>query len=173
MIDCMGCEYAPMDISDADKPCTACKATSSGLKSVADVKELARDQAYSESKNKKEEVNRLRRKAQMEELKKIYSYDEVVEMLQEFVSFNPDGLEDGCPLRYIPYDCPYGKSDMRKDAEQFFKNYGYTYRESWERFEQRYNKYNSEWIEKRTKAILKKWEKAFDNLPIRQKGEEE
>ena len=173
MIDCMGCEYAPMDISDAEKPCSSCKATASGIKCRADVEELALNQAWAELHRKTDVIHKARLKSMLAELKEIYAYEDLVKMLYTFACFDPDDEEDGCPLKCVPYECPFSKYGSRDRVDKFYKDYDKLYRESGEKFAEKYDKYNYDWVKNRKKAILRKWEKAFDNLPVRQKGEED
>lgn len=173
MIDCMGCEYAPMDIADAEKPCASCKATASGLKSRADVEELAWDQACAEANRKNDAINKMRWRSMVADLKEIYTYEDLLKMLYAFACFDPDDEEDGCPLKSIPYECPFSKYGSRDRVDKFYEDYCKASKESHNKFREKYDKYNREWVQNRKKAILRKWEKAFDNLPVRQKGEED
>ncbi len=173
MIDCMGCEYAPMDISDAEKPCTACRASSSGLKSRVDVEALAWDQACAEANRKVATIDKASKREMATILKEVYTYEDLVNMLYDFACFDPDDEEDGCPLKSIPYECPFNKFRMRDEADKFYKDYCKASKESQDKFREKYAKYDHKWLQNRKKAILRKWEKAFDNLPVRQKGEKD
>ena len=170
MIDCIGCEYAPMDISDAEKPCAACRAKSSGLKSRADVEELAWNQACAEANSKKDAIYKAQARSMMASLKEIYTYEDLVNMLYPFACFDPDDEEDGCPLKGVPYECPFSSCE---EADKFYKDYCKASKEAHNKFSEKYAKYDREWVQNRKKAILRKWEKAFDKLPVRQKGEED
>ena len=147
--ECDGCEFAPQDISDKDKPCNACRnpveLPEIGFNFENEIKYVLYEQE-DRAEHRKTEARK------MQIAKKKIPYEDLYSIVLEMSFFGTDDDYEGCPLKYPT--CPYGEPHITERLKELNERIREVSDEAYKGYRER--------VERRVRKkirIMKEWDK--------------